>query len=64
MKTIKKRNCSEKVDNQEQGWGLFPGGPLTKTLCSQCRGPGFDPGSGNKIPQAATERSHATTKDL
>ena len=21
----------------------FPGGPLAKTPCSQCRGPGFDP---------------------
>ena len=21
----------------------FPSGPLAKTLCSQCRGPGFDP---------------------
>ena len=25
----------------------FPGGPAVKTLCSQCRGPGFDPWSGN-----------------
>ena len=25
----------------------FPGGPVAKTLCSQCRGPGFDPSSGN-----------------
>ena len=25
----------------------FPGGPVVKTLCSQCRGPGFDPWSGN-----------------
>ena len=23
----------------------FPGGPEAKTLCSQCRGPGFDPWS-------------------
>ena len=22
---------------------LFPCGPVAKTLCSQCRGPGFDP---------------------
>ena len=21
----------------------FPGGPVAKILCSQCRGPGFDP---------------------
>ena len=25
----------------------FPGGPVAKTLRSQCRGPGFDPWSGN-----------------
>ena len=25
----------------------FPGGPVGKTLLSQCRGPGFDPGLGN-----------------
>ena len=23
--------------------GDFPGGPVAKTLCSKCRGPGFDP---------------------
>ena len=27
--------------------GDFPGGPAVKTPCSQCRGPGFDPWSGN-----------------
>ena len=27
--------------------GGFPGGPVVKTLHSQCRGPGFDPWSGN-----------------
>jgi len=25
----------------------FPGGPVAKNLSSQCRGPGFDPWSGN-----------------
>ena len=25
----------------------FPGGPVAKTPCSQCGGPGFNPGSGN-----------------
>ena len=25
----------------------FPGGPVVKTLCSQCRGPGFHPWSEN-----------------
>ena len=27
--------------------GDFPGGPVAKSLCSQCRWPGFDPWSGN-----------------
>ena len=31
----------------------LPGGPVTKTLCSQSRGPGFDPGQGTRshMPQ-------------
>ena len=33
----------------------FPGGPMAKTPCSQCGGPGFDPWSGNWIPHAATK---------
>ena len=28
----------------------FPGGPEAKSLCYQCRGPKFDPWSGNQIP--------------
>ena len=32
---------------QDWPWGDFPGGPVAKTLGSQCRGPRFDPGSGN-----------------
>ena len=35
----------------------FSGGSVAKTLRSQCRGPGFNPWSGNWIP-------HATAKDL
>ena len=31
----------------------FPGGPVTRTLCSQCRGPWLDPRSGSQ--------SHAST---
>ena len=30
--------------SEGSGWD-FPGGPVVKTLCSQCRGPGFDPQS-------------------
>ena len=33
----------------------FSGGPVTKTPCSQCRGPGFNPWPGNLIPCAATK---------
>ena len=33
----------------------FPGGPAAKTLCSQCRGPGFNPWLGNLIPHAAAK---------
>ena len=53
-------NCahSQKVRGQlqshreyEQGFKSlprdFPGGPVGKTLCSQGRGPGFNPWSGN-----------------
>ena len=32
----------------------FPAGPVTKTLHSQCRGPGFHPWSGNYIPRVPT----------
>ena len=35
----------------EDNWD-FPGVAQIKTPCSQCRGPGFDPRSGNKIPHA------------
>ena len=30
-----------------QNMGDFPGGPVAEALCFQCRGPGFDPWSGN-----------------
>ena len=33
----------------------FPGGPVAKTPCSQCRGPEFDPWSGNEVPHDATK---------
>ena len=29
---------------------MYPGDPLAKTVGSHCRGPGFNPWSGNKIP--------------
>ena len=41
----------------------FACGPVAKTLCSQCRGPRFDPWSGNQNPHATTKSLHATTKE-
>ena len=40
----------------------FPGGQVAKTACSQCRGPRFDPWSGNYFPHATTKTSYATTR--
>ena len=36
-------------------WRDLPVGAVTKTLFSQCRGPGFDPWSANYITHAATK---------
>ena len=47
---IRKRWHENKAD------GDFPGIPVAKTPCSQCRGPGFDPWPGNQMP-------HATARD-
>ena len=47
---LSERNQSQKVTC----WDL-PGGPVAKTLCSQCRGSGFGPWSGNWILHAATK---------
>ena len=33
----------------------FPGGPVVRTLCSQCRRPGFDTWLGGWIPHGATK---------
>ena len=38
---------SKKSINSKKRKRDFPGGPKTKTLHSQCRGPGFNPWSGN-----------------
>ena len=35
------------TDIKKAGFGDFPGGAVVKTPCSQYRGPGFDPWSGN-----------------
>ena len=41
----------------------FPGGPVAKTLGSQCRGPRFDPWSGNVTPHTTTKGLIAATKN-
>ena len=38
-------------NNELYPWD-FPGAPVVKTLCFQCREHGFDPGRGTKIPHA------------
>ena len=46
------KNLLMKVKGKSEKAGLklniqdFPCGPVAKTLCSQCRGPGFDPWTG------------------
>ena len=35
------------IKKKKKRYKDFPGGPVGKTPCSQCRGPGFDPWSGN-----------------
>ena len=40
----------------------FLGGLVAETPRSQCRGPGFDPWSGNQISHATTKIPHAATK--
>ena len=42
--------------------GDFPGGPVAKTPCSQCRGPGFDLWSGTRSHTLQLKILHATTE--
>ena len=37
----------------------FPGCPVAKILCSQCRGLGFDPWLGNQILHVAAKTWHS-----
>ena len=60
VKSIK--NNKRMIISKEQ-YRNFPGGPVAKAAHYQCRGPGFQPWSGNQISHAATKSSHATTKD-
>ena len=43
--------------------GVSLGGPVAKTLCSQCRGPGFYPWSGKETPSTETKESKCCDKD-
>ena len=54
---------NEKSQLKRTTYWDFPGGPVSKTLCSQCRGPKFDPWSGNWISHAITKNWHTATKD-
>ena len=42
--------------------GDFPGGPVAKTPCSQCWGPGFSPWSGNQLPHTTAKSLHDRNK--
>ena len=42
--------------------GDFPGSPVFKILCCPCRGVGFIPGQGSKIPHATQPKRRKTTK--
>ena len=50
------------MELQEVTFWDFPAGSVVKTPHSQCRGPGFNPWSGNWIPHATTKSPHAATK--
>ena len=39
-------------------YGDVSGGPVAETPRFPCKGPGFNPSSGNQIPYTTTERSH------
>ena len=44
--------------------GHSPGGPVVKTLHPQCKGPRFDPWSGNWIPHGAAKYPACHNGDL
>ena len=52
----------EVTDQQKVPPWDFRGGSVATTLCSQCRGPGFDHQSGNEILRAVIKILCATTK--
>ena len=45
--TAETNTVKQLYSNYKEKMKDFHGGPVAKTFCSQCRGPGFDPWSGN-----------------
>ena len=64
INTVKQLYSNKKnlLKKKKEG-GELPGGPVAKTLCSQCRRPGFDPDQGTRSPHAATEDPVWCNKD-
>ena len=60
---VKQPGCnitdSKKQSFERKEFRDFLGGPVAKTLSSQCREPRFDPWSGDWIPRAATKTWHS-----
>ena len=50
---MKKTFMSTKIVLKTSIWKDFPGGPVAKTSCSQCKRPRFDPWSENQTPRVA-----------
>ena len=51
----KKKKNPTNISILKEAKGDFSGGPVAGTLCSQCRGPRFNPWSENYIPHTATK---------
>ena len=43
---------NQEPENKIQQDREFPGGPVVRTRCFHCQGPGLVPGRGTKIPRA------------
>ena len=63
IKIVCERSGLIVVQAQIKSWD-FPGGPVAKASCFQCRRPGFDPWSGNSIPHAATKTWYSQINKL
>ena len=55
---------NDKPETREDSVWDFPGGPVAKTLHSQCRGPGFNPWLGNYMPHATTKTWQSQIKQI